>query len=220
MLTTPDSRYCHSHAAHAKLDATTLAGELSLAAASLATPEDVHRVTAKIFLALCEDRISIKKAGMLSYLAQTLLRANREIAIHRKMEMEWKEIEEEKSGQYSRISEWSLRPDPSDPPSVTLADTLKPESAILAPAGLPADSNQPLDAPAPGNPPPQSPSPPSVSTATQAPPRPDLNHFFPIDLTLAPGLQDRHNNSPPPGPEELRRREPNRGRHASRRTFP
>jgi hypothetical protein len=220
MLAMPNSPYCHSHATHAKLDAATLAAELSQAAASLATPEDVHRVTAKIFLALCEDRISLKKAGMLSYLAQTLLRAHREIAIHRKMEMEWKEMEKEKSGEYSRISDWSLRlPDRSDPSSVTPADTIKPDSAVLAPSELPADSNQPLNPPVPENPPPQSPSPSSVSTATQAPPLPDLNHFFPLDLTLPPGLQDHNKNIPPPDAEELRWRELNRGRYASRRTF-
>jgi len=95
MLANPGSRYCHSHASHAKLDATTLAAELSLAAASLAAPEDVHRVLAKIFLALCDDRISLKKAGTLSYIAQMLLRSHREIAVHKKMEMERKEKEEQ-----------------------------------------------------------------------------------------------------------------------------
>jgi hypothetical protein len=95
MLAISGSRYCLSHEKHAKLDATTLAAELSLAAASLAAPEDVHRVLAKIFLALCDDRISLKKAGTLSYIAQMLLRSHREIAVHKKMEMERKEKEEQ-----------------------------------------------------------------------------------------------------------------------------
>jgi hypothetical protein len=134
MLTTPGSRYCHSHATHAKLDATSLAAELSQAAASLATPEDVHRVTAKIFLALCEDRISLKKAGMLSYLAQTLLRAHREMAIHRKMEMEWKELEQQQARRSNgQIYGWNVpRPDRSDPPSVTLSDAMETNSTNLS----------------------------------------------------------------------------------------
>jgi hypothetical protein len=234
MLTAPDSRYCHSHATHAKLDATTLAAELSLAAASLAAPEDVHRVTAKIFLALCEDRISLKKAGMLSYLAQTLLRAHREMAVHRKMEMEWKEIEQQKASAASgQIHGWNVpRPDRSDPPppstestahlpqsdsgtareTPAVSEAAKPNSTNPAPPELTAESTEPAKTPARKSPPPQDPPRATMSAATQTSPRPDLNHFFPIDFTLPPGLQDHRKNIPPPDAEELRGRELSRRR--------
>jgi hypothetical protein len=222
MLTTPDSRYCHSHATHAKLDATTLAAELSLAAASLATPEDVHRALGKIFLALCDDRISLKKAGTLSYIAQMLLRSHREMAIHRKMEMEWKEIE----GQHAplqpgeTIRGWFIpsadRSDPAPPPTEsaapspqsdsgtpgetpTVSETAKPNSTNSASPELTAESSEPPKIPARKSPPPENPPHTTISAATQAPPRPDLNHLFPIDFTLPPGLQDHRKNIPPPG---------------------
>jgi hypothetical protein len=237
MLATPASRYCHSHSNHAKLDATSLAAELSQAAAALATPEDVHRVTAKIFLALCEDRISLKKAGMLSYLAQTLLRAHREIAIHRKMEMEWQEMEQQKASESSgSIRGWIVpRPDRSDPPlpsaeSVTaspqsdsgISPEIQPVSdtaeASLKQTELRAESSEPSAAPAKKSPP-KTPPRTTVSTATQTTPPPDLNHFYPIDFTLPPGLQDHRKNIPPPDAEELRSRELSRRYVTGRRSF-
>ena len=60
--------------------------ELSEAASSLASPEDVERVLAKLFLALVEDRITREKAGTLGFLAQMLLRSQHEIAFHKKIE--------------------------------------------------------------------------------------------------------------------------------------
>jgi hypothetical protein len=158
MLTVPGSRYCYSHASHAKLDAASLAAELSIAAASLASPEDVHRVLAKIFLALCDDRISLKKAGTLSYIAQMLLRAHREIAVHKKLQEDRDEKEELKRQEMDGsqfVSSWivpdCVRPDELEPAATTANSSLTAVAAgpqastspklATDPSGIPGSPN-------------------------------------------------------------------------------
>jgi hypothetical protein len=94
-LAAGESQYCVMHAeklkrpkdrpVHAEAE---LLAELSAAAGSLASPDDVNRVLAKLFLALLEDRITREKAGTLGFLAHMLLRSHREIAFHKKLELQ------------------------------------------------------------------------------------------------------------------------------------
>ena len=85
MPASPGAPYCLSHVKNTVIVASTLAAELSQAAGSLAAPEDVNRVLAKIFLALAEDRLSTRKAAVLGYIGQMLLRSHREMAFHKKL---------------------------------------------------------------------------------------------------------------------------------------
>jgi hypothetical protein len=94
-LAVGESSYCVMHAKKAnrskdrplQTEAALLA-ELSTAAGSLDCPDDVNRVLAKLFRALLDDLISREKAGTLGFLAQMLLRSQREIAYHKKLELD------------------------------------------------------------------------------------------------------------------------------------
>lgn len=83
-LALDSSRYCFSHRRLQKSDSDSLISELSQAAASLSSPEDVNRVLGKIFMAPLQDRISTKKAGTLGFLGQMLIRSHREIEYYKK----------------------------------------------------------------------------------------------------------------------------------------
>jgi hypothetical protein len=63
-------------------------------------------------------------------------------------------------------------------------------------------------------------APPTPEPTQPDPPLADLNHFYPRDPTLRPGLQQPRHTNPPPDEEELRWRELSR-RHApsSRRRY-
>ena len=204
MLAAPGSAYCRCHSKKKGFLASTLAAELSRAAGSLEAPEDVNRVLAKIFLALAEDRLSTRKAAVLGYLGQMLLRSHREIAFHKKLADE--EAERNYSGPPNVLDILGITsesPAPScaptsDPPSQTdSASTNEPNSTATTeqqPAASP-------DQPAPIN------SAPSSSTSSPPPKPPNLDHFYPRDPALPPGLQDPNRfSSPTPSLEELERR--------------
>ncbi|HEY1467998.1 MAG TPA: hypothetical protein VGF61_03060 [Candidatus Acidoferrum sp.] len=57
-----------------------VAAELSQAAGSLDSPEDVNRLLSKTVLAFIDGRLPHKTAGMIGFLGQILLRTHREIA--------------------------------------------------------------------------------------------------------------------------------------------
>ena len=75
---------CFAHKPPEATEDKLLLRELTQAAASLESPEDVSRVLGKIFVALLEDRISLKKAGTLGFLGQMLIRSHREIEYYKK----------------------------------------------------------------------------------------------------------------------------------------
>jgi hypothetical protein len=188
-----------------------LAAELSKAAGELATPADVNRVLGKIFLALLEDRISLKKAGTLGFLGQMILRADREIAFH--------EIADRRSGKIPVIFDLPrpIRDDPAPDPQTSPdpAHPLTNTVSLTDPAHpSPAQTATPTANPsAPAAPDPQ----PSKTAPPPPPPKPvDYNHFFPFDPSLPPGSQDPRKNIPPPDEAELRRREYRRGFRPSR----
>ncbi len=220
MPASPDSPYCLSHTKNNVIVASTLAAELSQAAASLGTPEDVSRVLAKIFLALAEDRLSTRKAAVLGYLGQMLLRSHREIAFHKKLADE--EAERNDSGfphGVDILATMDEAPAPAvTPPSQDLAPSASLEnggSLTLSLEGPPlSQSPTPTTSPSTGEfnstgATKQKPavSQPSPDPSRPYPPLPDLNHFYPRDPTLRPGLQQLRNTYVPPDEEELRWRE-------------
>ena len=87
MLALSGTPHCFSHQPKPEPD-PVIAPELAEAAGTLASPEDVHRALAKIFQLLSEDRISLKKASVFCFLAQNILRAQREIAVKQKLQAE------------------------------------------------------------------------------------------------------------------------------------
>src|SRR5271170_2214487 len=81
MLPLAGSPFCFSHQPAPPPD-ELLAAELLQAASSLSAPEDINRVLIKIFQAVIQDRLSLKKARALNTLAINILRSFREIAFH------------------------------------------------------------------------------------------------------------------------------------------
>jgi len=227
MSASPGSLYCHSHAKNNVIVASTLAAELSQAAGSLRAPEDVNRVLAKIFLALAEDRLSTRKAAVLGYLGQMLLRSHREIAFHKKLAEE--EANHNDSGFPHGVDILAMT-DEAPAPAVTPPSQPPFPSSILECGGSPPLSQSPVP---PTNhnssppaatalqPIPTSPKTPPVAQPSHDPSQPypplaDLNHFYPRDPTLRPGLQQPRNTTVYPDEEELRWRELSR-RYASPR---
>jgi len=86
MLASPGSRYCPTHSRHDKLDAAVVAAELTEAANTLESPEDVNRLLSKTLLAFIAGRIPHKKAGMIGFLGQIILRTHREIVFHQNVD--------------------------------------------------------------------------------------------------------------------------------------
>ena len=87
-IASPDSRYCGFHCRHEKADAQSICAELDQAAGSLQGPEDVLNVLSAVFRATTQNRIPIRKAAVLGYLGQMLLRAHREVAYRRSLDPE------------------------------------------------------------------------------------------------------------------------------------
>jgi hypothetical protein len=142
-----DPDYCFTH--KPKLPPppspeSLLAADLTQAAGSLNSPEDVNRVLSKIFLALIEDRISVKKAGILTYLAQNILRAQREIAFHQKLKDDALRREEEEESNKSCMGTYEIPRPYRDGPRYGLGEGLSDERNEV-PNDVPKDV--PNDAP-------------------------------------------------------------------------
>jgi len=76
----PDSRFCKHHSRDERPDTNDdLAAELAEAAGDFSSPGNVQRVMAKIFHALVQRRISTREAGVLCYIAQTILHTHRAV---------------------------------------------------------------------------------------------------------------------------------------------
>jgi len=217
MFASPDSPYCPHHAQSKLLVTSALAAELTQAAGSLASPEDVNRVLSKIFLALAADRLTTRKAAVLSYIGQMLLRSHREIAFHKKLAVEEADREAAQERQ-NALDRWEIpRPirDPVEPPKPTIAEGAPTTQDAPAPVTSPAPSNPPsVDEHDSAAEPAKKPSPSAEPSKLFQPPV-DLNHFYPRDPTLPPSVQ-RPNYYFPPDPEELRYRELRR-QYASQR---
>jgi len=230
MFASPDSPYCRSHAKNTIIVASTLAAELSQAAGSLSAPEDVNRVLAKIFLALAEDRLSTRKAAVLGYIGQMLLRSHREIAFHKKLAEE--EAKRNDSGPPIVIDIPGMTYEPPTPAATPQSQPLSPSANLEcgpATAGPPSQSPVPPTNPSSALPVALAPQPtpatqqiqeaanPSNDPSQPYPPLADLNHFYPRDPTLRPGLQQPRNTTVYPDEEELRWRELSRRYAPARR---
>jgi len=85
-----NSHFCLTHARKAQppaaLDDPILAAELIEAAGEFSTPDDVRRLMLKIFRGMAQRRIPAKDAGILCYIAQTVLHCQRDSVYHQKLQ--------------------------------------------------------------------------------------------------------------------------------------
>ena len=167
-----------------------MAAELSEAAGSLATPSEVNHLLSKALLAFIAGRLPHKKAGMIGFLGQIILRTHREIAFHQQLDRKL----------HPRTIMLDLpRPDRgevvSDPPVRPLSPSGQQISATanaapFAPNVPSATQNatqsgaSPITAPLSTEPIPATATPPSTPNAPEK--IPDLSHFYPNDPTLDP----------------------------------
>ena len=172
---------CFTHAPKPPSPEVAVAAELSEAAGSLETPEDVNRLLTKTVLAFIAGRLPAKKAGMIGFLGQIILRTHREIAFHQQAERKL----------HPRTIIHDLpRPDRSEViphPSEPLLPPCDEEKSAIANAAPVASTRaatqitanpqtQPINTP-PSAPPPTPDAPEKI---------PDLSHFYPNDPTLDP----------------------------------
>ncbi len=196
----PDNPFCKDHVPPPPPGTPEeLAYALQRAAADFSSPQDVKNVMAKVFCVMLERRLSPKEAGVLCYIAQTILHCQRLSAYFDKVNRQLMN-EEDDGRNFFGDSIFLNRPRPDNPvntdgASTPTAQPTKPEeSAPPAPAASqtqPAPANSALPS----------------STSSPPPKPPDLNHFYPRDPALPLGSQDPNHFSPPtPSLEELERR--------------
>ncbi len=178
-----------------------LAYSLQRAAADFSSPQDVKNVMAKVFCAMLERRLSPKEAGVLCYIAQTILHCQRLDVYLAKVEAQL--AEEEDDGIPRNIYGDPIRV--YEPPSESTVNSATACTSTAQPA-TPEESATPAPAAPPAQPAPANSSP-SSSISSPPPAPPDLNHFFPRDPSLPPALQRPSSlSSPTPTREELERR--------------
>ncbi|HTA60392.1 MAG TPA: hypothetical protein VK805_19730 [Candidatus Baltobacteraceae bacterium] len=222
---TTDPRFCGTHKPTPEQLTTA---ELTEAAGTLSSPDEVHRFLKAVLLNRVRGRITPKEASVYSYLCQNLLRSLREIDHFQQLKSEREDLNRPR-----RPSTWNVptglrpdepgllwhlpRPDRSDPP-VPVAQI--PESAtansttVATPVPSPAIANS---TPPESIPPAPSAKPPvSILPPTPNPPF-DPSHLYPFDPTLRRGSQNPDRNIPPPDEAECRRLAARRGLDFSRR---
>ena len=232
-----DPRFCGTHKPTPEQpcpeSSRRVAAELTEAAGTLSSPDEIHTFLKAVLLNRVRGRITPKEASVYSYLCQNLLRSLREIDHFRELQSE-----REERNRISQSIGWSLpRPDRSDPPPPPATEPIAVNSAAIdsdnvgAASGrlpLPADSSPVTAAPvfasstissasdtAPAANAPSKP-PISIIPPTPAPPF-DPRHFYPIDPTLPRGSQNLDLNIPPPDEAECRRLAARRGLLFNRR---
>ncbi|HET7108278.1 MAG TPA: hypothetical protein VFI38_15800 [Candidatus Acidoferrum sp.] len=213
-----DPRFCGTHKPTPEQLATT---ELTEAAGTLSSPDEVHRFLKAVLLNRVRGRITPKEASVYSYLCQNLLRSLREIDHFHELQSERAE-----RTRLSREIGWHLpRPDRDDPPkpattnSVAESQTNAVESSLppIPPPASPvaASSNTPNTSKPPAAATPSESSSSltsSTSFTSKIPPPPfDPRHLYPLDPTLPHGAQDHSHNIPPPDEAECRRLAVRRG---------
>ena len=203
------SGLCATHERKKQADVTKLADKLEKYADSFHTPQGVGDVMFVLFFALVEGQISERKAGILTYMLQTTLHAQR--AIERKEELEKK-------------AEPLVRPIICDlpgpirddepvkkaKPDLTTENTETTEKKTEAgkdTADAPGAEGK-VGSESEGKPPAEEEKNTVLNTGHNTnPPPADLNHFFPVDPALPAHLQDP-NRAPalPPSQAEIDRR--------------
>ena len=230
-----DPRFCGTHKPAPEQITTA---ELTEAAGTLSSPDEVHRFLKAVLLNRVRGRITPKEASVYSYLCQNLLRSLREID-------HFHELHSERA-ERNRPSTWNVptglrpdelwhlpRPDRSDPPEPTPAEPiivvnsaatdLGNVGAALGRPPLPAESATPTTSPtnspasasstsSTASNPPISSSKPTISVIPPTPAPPfDPRHFYPLDPTLRIGPQNPDRSIPPPDEAECRRLATRRG---------
>ncbi len=191
--------------------------ELTAAAGSLSTPQDIHNFLACVAFLRIRGRITPKEATSYAYPCQVLQRGMREIAFHQKLSEERAEHLAAESRRNQAL-QWSLpRPDRSDPPTTATTGVTESSATPCPPvAADPVGATPPCPPPPAEYPKPAAPLPapstisPKSSTAP-AIPREFFDHFFPIDPSLPPGMQDVSKQAPHPNEAECERRNVRRG---------
>ncbi|HKM68295.1 MAG TPA: hypothetical protein VJX70_14085 [Candidatus Acidoferrum sp.] len=225
---TTDPRFCGTHKPTPQEIA---AAELTEAAGTLSSPEEVHSLLKAVTLLRIRGLITPKEANTYSHLCQNLFRAQREIAFHQQLREERQERDRP-----PREFTWNLpRPDRDDPPTPTAAEPAaaqsptEPVGSGLPRSPLPAEPTAPTVASSSSKSSPSStngnssqpaakPSTPLNCQTSPIPTPPfDPNHFFPIDPTIPATIQDKNKNIPPPDEAECRRLAARRGLLFNRR---
>jgi hypothetical protein len=228
---TSDPRFCGTHK---PTPDQLAAAELTEAAGTLSSPDEVHTFLMAVLLNSVRGRITPKEASVYSYLCQNLLRSLREIDHFHELQAEREER--------NRIPEdfgWSLpRPDRSDYPEATTSNLVVHPTSIATESSLPATPAATSPAVssttlAPSAPPAATSasksatsesstsftSSTSLTSKIPAPPF-DPSHFYPIDPTLRRRSQNPDRNIPPPDEAECRRLAARRGLLFNRRPAP
>jgi hypothetical protein len=211
-ICTTDPQFCGTHKPTPEQLTTA---ELTEAAGTLSSPDEVHRFLKAVLLNRVRGRITPKEASVYSYLCQNLLRSLREID-------HFQQLKSERVDR-TRIPEnlgWSLpRPDRSDPPAPVAQipeSSTANSTAVATPVTSPAIANLTPESipPTPAAKPPV-----SIIPPTPTPPF-DPSHFYPFDPTLRRGSQNPDRNIPPPDEAECRRLAARRGLLFNRRPAP
>ena len=108
----PNSLYCRDHSSAPQSDQVQLAAELAEAAGNLDSPADVTKVLRRMFLALVSGHITERRAGILCYISQTILQANRAVPAHQKF------LDEQAAAKAA--AEQAANPGPFDDPELPL----------------------------------------------------------------------------------------------------
>ena len=222
LAVSPERPFCKHHLPPTVPDGPEqFAHNLQRLANNFATPEDFAHVLDHIFFALIQGNISERKAGILTYIAHTILNSHR--AIERRKQLEAAAPKNKRfmdsamltgnlppvqraanpEAQHCNVTDkltWNV---PRTPPQ--LPNRPSPASQNAAADTSPAESPTATDASAPSpSTPAHDPQPPQPSATKPAlkpptpPPPPDLNHFFPRDPSLPSHLQDPDRLAPPP----------------------
>jgi hypothetical protein len=194
---------CFTHAPKPPSPEELLAGELSQAAGSLNSPEDVNRLLSKTVLAFIEGRLPLKKAGMIGFLGQIILRTHHEMALQKKVEAaapkqriiicDIPSAATERARERMREKEELSRDSPSSGASPAAQVPTPPPTTSAETPLAPKQTNAPLPTP--------------LAAPTPPPKIPDLSHFYPNDPTLHPKFNAyrpiTHLPPEPPPSEEL-----------------
>jgi hypothetical protein len=214
-----DPRFCGTHK---PTSAQLASAELTEAAGTLSSREDVYRFLKAVTLNRVRDRITPKEASVYAYLGQQLLRGLREIDHFKELQ-----AEREERNRPPRPNNWhvpsAIRDDPPEPIATesTKPVAQTPESSASnstntdKPNTVSSESTQSPEAtpnaastlPKPAI---------SINPPTPNPPS-DPRHFYPIDPTLPRGSQNLDLNIPPPDEAECRRLAARRGLLFNRR---
>ena len=217
-----DPRFCGTHKPAPE---QLMAAELTEAAGTLSSPDEVHRFLKAVLLNRVRGRITPKEASVYSYLCQNLLRSLREIDHFNELQ-----AEREERNRPPREFTWTLpRPDRSDPSEPATTESTQPAAQtpqISASNSANADKTNPTPAesatPVPAVAASSSESSTSSTSSPSKIPTPpfDPRHFYPIDPTLPRGSQNLDLNIPPPDEAECRRLAARRGLLFQRRPAP